>query len=90
MKALLLYLVEENKLLSQVAGQSDEDILKRVIPYARASFVSSIILAVSRMQVSKASGYLVENNGVTVVSGAITPAVNPFDRKFPNTDLSFV
>lgn len=42
MKALLLYLIEENKLLSNVAGALDSDILARVIPFARASLVSSI------------------------------------------------
>lgn len=52
--------------------------------FARASFVSSIIVANNRIQVSRGAGFLVDNDGITTISGGITPAVNAFDRKFPN------
>lgn len=50
MKALLLYLIEENKLLGQDRAGDDTTILNRVIPYARASFVSSIFQAEKRLE----------------------------------------
>lgn len=86
MKALLLYLIEENKLLSNVAGMSNADILAKVIPFARASFVSSIILENDRNRLCTDIGFIVG----TQVAAGIATAVTAFTQKYPNVDLSFV
>lgn len=51
MKALLLYLNEENKLLSYTGALSDPDILQKVTPFARASYVSGIVSQTDRIKI---------------------------------------
>nr|UYL94377.1 MAG: putative nucleocapsid protein [Hameenlinna phasivirus] len=87
MKALLLYLIEENKLLSNVGGVPDHDILLRVIPFARASFVSSIVPNGDRPNICIGIGLLTAE---LQPSGSLNVAINTFNQRFPNADLNFI
>lgn len=62
MKALLLYLIEENKLLGGTTTSSDQETLTKVIPFARASFVSSIVSQGDRLKVCAALDLVIGNN----------------------------
>ncbi|QEM39251.1 capsid [Guadeloupe mosquito phasivirus] len=87
MKALLLYLIEENKLLSNEHFNNDQEILAKVIPFARASFVSSVI--VNRVESCQSLGLLTTEEPIQIPA-SIAVAVNTFTRKFPQTDLNFI
>lgn len=87
MRALLLYLIEENKLLSNTAGQTDLAILNKVLPFARASFVSSIVPKTDRFSVCVATGLLTETGGLR---GSLGVAENTFVTRYQNFDLSFI
>lgn len=65
MRALLLYLIEENKLLGQDKTGDDAMILAKIIPYARASHVSSIFPVGKRNQVCKSNTYEKSRKGCT-------------------------
>lgn len=86
MKALLLYIIEENKLLSNVGNASDADILQKVTPFARASFVSGIVGHTDRLVICTELGLTDGANRST----RITVAVNTFNQKYPVFDLSFI
>lgn len=86
-KVLLLYLIEENKLLSNVAGASDGDILKRVLPFARASYVSSIVPQENRLQACQTVKILTDQGQIAT---EIVLASNIFSQKHATADLSFM
>nr|WGT93823.1 nucleocapsid [Phasivirus phasiense] len=87
MKALLLYLIEENKLLSTTSGSTDADILAKVIPFARASFVSSVVPQSNRFQACLALRMLNDQN--QLATEIVLPS-NIFGQRFPFADLSFM
>lgn len=89
MKALLLYLIEENKLLSTENFTNDQEILTKVIPYARASFVSSVILDNSRLGICKTLN-LVTKDANPQPAASLQIAINTFNHKYPQADLSFI
>lgn len=60
MKALLLYLIEENKLLSNVGAATDSEILQKVAPFARASYVSGIVSHNDRVKICTTGGLTAE------------------------------
>lgn len=87
MKALLLYMIEENKLLSKnTSTQGDEAILTEVIKYAKASFMSTVLALKDRVEISTKYGILVNEK----VAANIVPARQTFDRKHPNVDFTFM
>nr|QIC54226.1 nucleocapsid protein [Phasivirus wutaiense] len=87
MKALLLYMIEENKLLSKnTSTQSDEAILTEVMKFAKASFMSSVLPFSERMVVAERKGLIVRDN----VAGNILVATASFDRIHRSVDFTFV
>ncbi|AMA19448.1 nucleocapsid protein [Phasivirus baduense] len=87
MKALLLYMIEENKLLSRnTSTQNDNAILIEVMKYAKASFMSTILPFDERLVAAERHHLIVQGSA----SAAIVPAANTFDRKYPNADLTFM
>lgn len=86
MKALLLYLIEENKLLGGTSASSDQETLTEVIPFARASFVSSIVSQGDRLKVCAALDLVIGNNA----NPNLIVAINTFSGKFPGADLNFI
>nr|BEK62749.1 MAG: nucleoprotein [Anopheles phasivirus 1] len=86
MRALLLYLIEENKLLGQDKSGDDSMILAKIIPYARASHVSSIFPMEKRNSVCKSLSLIVGGE----ISANIAPAVNTFKNRFPNETIAFM
>lgn len=90
MKALLLYLIEENKLLSQAGSMSDADILKRVLPFARASFVSSIVPESAREDAVTSAGLLIRVNQTLSIPATVATAISTFDRKYPLFNISSI
>lgn len=86
MRALLLYLIEENKLLGQDKTGDDGMILAKIIPYARASHVSIIFPVGKRDKVCRELGLISGNS----ISADIAPAANTFRNRFPNETISFM
>lgn len=87
MKALLLYMIEENKLLSRnTATQNDNAILIEVMKYAKASFMSSILPFDQRREAAEKHNIIVRGS----VAANIMPAATTFERKYPNADLTFM
>lgn len=86
MRALLLYLIEENKLLGQDKTGDDAMILAKIIPYARASHVSSIFAVSKRERICRDLNLI---TGATI-SADIAPAANTFKNRFPNETISFM
>lgn len=86
MKALLLYLIEENKLLGGTSALSDQETLLKVIPFARASFVSSIVNQGDRLKICAGLGLVIGNN----TDPNLAVAINTFSGRFPGADLNFI
>lgn len=86
MRALLLYLIEENKLLGGASNSSDQDTLTKVIPFARASFVSSIVNQGERLRICNSLNLVSGNNA----SPNLIVAINTFTGRYPGVDLSFI
>nr|QLJ83477.1 nucleoprotein [Broome phasivirus 1] len=87
MKALLLYMIEENKLLSRNnTTQNDNAILVEVMKYAKASFMSTILPFDERIEAAEKHNIIVRGN----VAANIMPATTTFERKYPNADLTFM
>lgn len=90
MKALLLYMIEENKVIGEQRNANPADVLNRIIPFAKASYVSSIIPADERDAVSRSVNLIVGPEDASTVTGAITPAALHFDATYPGTNLNFM
>nr|BEK62752.1 MAG: nucleoprotein [Anopheles phasivirus 2] len=97
MKALLLYLIEETKLLSSERLGDDKDILAKVCPYARASFMSNLYDHPTRVTACVSLGLINEvaepgskpEKKTLVINPNVSPAVNTFSSKYPTEKLSF-
>lgn len=86
MKALLLYMIEENRLLSKVRNQTNEMILDEVIKFAKASFSSNVLPFDQRTEVCERHGIIVSN----APAASTVTATSTFDRKYANIDFNFM
>nr|QRW42056.1 MAG: nucleoprotein [Niwlog virus] len=86
MKALLLYMIEENKVIGEQRNANPQDVLTRIIPFAKASYVSSIIPAGDRVDACTTVDLIVAG----AVAGSVTPAALNFEASYPGTNLSFM
>lgn len=85
MCALLLYLIEENKILGKETAKADKDILKTFVPSARASFVSGLVEDHDRVATCVKLKLLASSE--TAVDSSLVTAVETFKRTFPSVDL---